>query len=157
MKHLGDYTLINFLSEQDFQDFVRTNNLVVLGQRINPRKGVLEYYIKSKSGKDYRRLLNRRVLYHPPHIKVREDKSESGELYLEHIFEGKGLKKDWIPAVLRGISFLWGGPVAIETTEIVIDNEQRLLYLLGLEEEVDYQLRRVVYRMEDGKLSRKEV
>ncbi len=116
-KYLDDYLLVNFLSDDDFQDFVDRYQLWIAGTRLSRTEwNVAELYIKSKSGKDYRRLLNQ-ALYHPPCIDFGGAKAKDGELYLDHIYEGRSLYTRYIRHVLTGLSFLWGGPVKLETTE----------------------------------------
>ncbi len=118
-RNLNDAMLVNFLSDEDFQDFVTKYNLFVAGMRFNPQKGVIEVYIKSRSGKDYREMLNK-ALYHPPYILISQGKAEDGELYLDHVFEGRMLVTEYIPAVLRGLAYLVGTRVKLETTEFEI-------------------------------------
>lgn len=117
-KYLNDYLLVNFLSDDDFQDFVDTYKLWIAGVRpSNTRWDVAEIYIKTKSGKEYRKRLNR-MLYHPPYIDfISTDKAKDGELYLDHIYEGRSLHTRFIPRVLVGLEFFWGKRVRLETTE----------------------------------------
>ncbi|MEK7121234.1 MAG: SpoVR family protein [Patescibacteria group bacterium] len=122
-KSFDDFTLANFLSVDDFQDFVNKYNLFVVGQRLNPEKFTIEYYIKSRNGEEYRKMLNDR-LYHPPYLLINEDKAEDGELYLDHVFEGRTLVTKYIPAVLRGIAYLHGDSVKLETTEFDVDEQE---------------------------------
>jgi len=61
------------------------------------------------------------TLYHPPEIHVDTDKTKDGVLYLNHLFEEKPLKTDFIENTMIGIEFLWGGPVHLETSEPVAD------------------------------------
>ena len=122
-ENFNDHLLINFLSDEDFQDFVNKHNLFVAGFRIkfDYRRGFFkEIYIKSRSGKEYRKMLNR-SLYHPPYVVISESKAKDGELYLDHIFEGRTLVTKYIPAVLRGLSYLAGTRVKLETTEFERD------------------------------------
>lgn len=115
--HINDELLINFLSDDDFQDFVDRYRLFTIGIRPHPEKwDRAEVYIKSKSGKKYRELLNG-LLYHPPYIVINEDKAKDGELYLDHVYEGRSLNQKYIPAVLVGLEFFWGKRVRLETTE----------------------------------------
>lgn len=117
-KYLNDERLINFLSEEDFQDFVNSYKLWIAGVRPHKtRWDIAEIYIKSKSGKEYRKRLNR-MLYHPPVIDFTpNDKAKGGELYLDHVYEGRALHRRFIPGVLMGLEFLWGKRVRLETTE----------------------------------------
>ncbi len=107
-----DLTFLNTFVNQDFIDRYK---LMVVGQRINPQKGVKEYYVKSKKAKDYKDMLINN-LYHPPFLKF--TKQENGSLYLNHQFESKELMPDYIPNTLIGIEYLWGNKVFLETMEI---------------------------------------
>jgi len=78
-----------------------------------------QYYIKSKKAVDYRQMIID-SLYHPPEIHVDPEKTKDGILYLNHTFEGKGLKVDYIENTMVGIEYLWGGPVHLETSEAVL-------------------------------------
>jgi stage V sporulation protein R len=116
-RNFNDFMLVNFLSDDDFQDFVDRHNLFVAGMRISQKKwGFVEIYIKSRSGKEYRKMLNK-SLYHPPHVVINEEKAKEGELYLDHIFEGRTLVTKYIPHVLIGLAYLAGKKVKLETTE----------------------------------------
>lgn len=117
-KYLNDDRLVNFLSDDDFQDFVDIYKLWIAGVRPSKTRGdIAEIYIKSKSGKEYRKRLNK-MLYHPPNIDfIAKDKAKDGELYLDHIYEGRSLYARFIPAVLMGVEFFWGKRVRFETTE----------------------------------------
>lgn len=117
-KYFDDYLLVNFLSDEDFQDFIDKHQLFIAGVRPSREKwDRAEIYIKSRSGKEYRRLLNR-MLYHPPNINIVNDpESEEGELYLDHVYEGRSLYTRYIKPVLIGLEFLRGKPVCLETTE----------------------------------------
>lgn len=116
-RYLDDYLLVNFLSDSDFQDFMDEHKLFIAGVRPSREKwDRAEIYIKSRSGAEYRRLLNR-MLYHPPQIDFSGRKAKSGELYLDHVYEGRSLYRKYIGPVLIGLEFLWGHPVKLETTE----------------------------------------
>ena len=120
-KYCDDAQLVNFLSDDDFQEFVDRYKLFVAGIRIHPEKfGYAEVYVKSRSGKDYRKMLNER-LYHPPCIVINEAKAKKGELYLDHMYERRTLVTRYVPAVLIGLSYLFGGTVKLETTEFEAD------------------------------------
>jgi len=169
-RNLADSMFINFLPDNDFEDFVRKNRLFIVNRRLHPddpRKW--QYYIKSKSGEDYRKMLQRQ-LYHPPHIEIDEKRSKDGTLRLNHFFEGRSLVVDWIKPVLRGIEFLWrgkdyyyGGPIQLETTQFEMTQEDSaLMKMLGFKGEVKYKEQRVVFTMSKGVftqavLSEKEV
>lgn len=117
-KYLNDYLLVNFLSDEDFQDFVDENKLWIAGVRPSQMHwDIAEIYIKSKSGKEYRERLNK-MLYHPPSIDfLSQAKAKDGELYLDHIYEGRALYARHIRSVLVGLEFFWGKRVKLETTE----------------------------------------
>jgi len=136
--------LINTFVDQDIID---KNDLFVVGKRVNVEKGVYEYYIKSKKAEDYKNMLLD-SLYHPPYIKVDLNKTTDKNLYLTHQFEGKQIYKPYIPDVLIGLEFLWGGSVQLETTEIIsaekeTDNESE-----------GYTFRKVLYTMKDRKIEK---
>lgn len=116
-ERFDDAMLINFLSDADFQDFVDKHNLFVAGRRLNRDRWTIETYIKSRNGKKYRKAMND-ALYHPPYVVINPDgKAKEGELYLDHVYEGRTLVTRYIEPVLRGLSFLWGDAVKLETTE----------------------------------------
>lgn len=115
-ENMGDFTFINQFVNQDF---INRHKLFVAGRRLNEAKMVWEYYVKSRKAADYRRMLLDN-LYHPPAIALATDTAEQhGTLQLIHRFEGKPLLKDFIANTLMGIEFLWGGPVSLETHEVV--------------------------------------
>ena len=115
-KNYNDFMLINSFVDQDFVDKYK---LFVSGKRMNPYKGVWEYYVKSRNAKDYKKMLLNQ-LYHPPDIQV---KSSNGNklLVLEHNFEGKQLVPEYIKNVMIGIEYLWNGPVKLNTH--ILDEE----------------------------------
>ena len=150
-KYFDDYLLINFLSDEDFQDFVNKYKLFIVGVRPSPKRwDMVEFYIKSKSGKDYRRLLNK-GLYHPPNIMLDETKAKDGELYLEHVYEGRSLFTRHIQSVLIGLEFFWGKPVKLETTEY---EEIQPKNWWERTAERKYKKIRVLYKSEKRKVSR---
>ncbi len=142
-KHFSDFTLINTFTDQEFID---QHDLFVLGQRVNREKGVYEYYVKSRKGKDYKQMLIN-SLYHPPRIMVDEELTEDENLYLIHQFEGKPLYKDFIYDTLVGIEFLWGDSVQLETTEIQYSEY----------DDDEYEEVRVLYTMKDRRLTKEEL
>lgn len=146
VNNFDDFMLINFLSDEDFQDMVDRHKLFVAGRAINPDRGTFEIYVKSRSGKEYRKMLNDR-LYHPPHIFIDEDSAEEGELYLNHVFENRTLVRKYIPPVLSGLTYLAGQPVALETTEFEFEDDEphTLLMLLDPEYKPEYAKIRVLY------------
>ncbi len=110
-ENYNDLTFFNSFLDQDFVDKYK---LMVVGQRINQQKMVKEYYVKSRKAEDYKQMLIN-SLYHPPFIKI---KNISDTLYLEHVFEGKELYRDYIQNTLIGIEYLWGSKVQLETHEV---------------------------------------
>ncbi len=110
-KTLNDFTFINKFIDQEF---LTRHKLFVTGKRFNKQRMSWEYYIKSKKSEDYRDMVID-TLYHPPQIHVDIDKTKDGVLYLDHKFEGKPLKPDYIENTMAGIEFLWGGPIHLET------------------------------------------
>ncbi len=150
-KNFDDFTLVNFLPDDVFQDFVTKYKLFVAGTRFNYEKGVVEVYIKSKSGKAYREMLNRH-LYHPPYVIIDESKANKPDgLYLNHVFEGRMLVSKYIEPVLRGLEFLWGEGkmVQLETTEFEVKNKEnyRMWFFGGRREEnkPEFKKLRVLY------------
>ncbi len=143
----SDFTLINTYVTQDF---VNEHDLFVVGQRFNPQRGTVEYYIKSRKSEDYKKMLIEQ-LYHPPEISVIEDKTNDSNLYLSHQFEGKELMKAYIPETMTGIEYLWGGQVQLETTEIVKTDAE------SEDEELEYEHRRVLFTIKDRKISKTDL
>lgn len=158
-ENLNDFTMVNLLSDEDFQDFVDRYKLFVAGFKPDFWRGVVEVYIKSRSGKDYRQMLNN-SLYHPPYIVINGEKAKSDELYLDHLFEGRTLITEYIPAVLRGLEYLWGNTVKLETTEFELAESARRDYYAWLygtakpEEKPKFKKMRVLYTMRNKNLSR---
>lgn len=152
-KNFNDSMLVNFLSENDFQDFVDRYNLFLAGMRLNLEKGTVETYIKSRNGKEYRKMLNDR-LYHPPYYTV---DNQEGKLYINHIFEGRALVTKYIPAVLKGLAFLWNNTVKLETTEFEMEptNDLTPLFLLQNPDiKPECKKLRVLYTYENKNISR---
>ncbi|ACL04374.1 SpoVR-like family protein [Desulfatibacillum aliphaticivorans] len=158
-ENFSDFTFINTFVDQEFVD---KHKLFVAGRRLNPRKKVWEYYIKSRKAEDYKQMLLD-SLYHPPSIDIVEEETNDEHLYLSHRFEGKPLVKEFIANTMMGIEFLWGGPVKLETTELIMPAPEptglAAFYAAfatdpfpGSSREPSY--RRVVYTMEDRKLSK---
>ncbi len=137
----NDYTLINTFVDQDFVDM---HNLFVVGERINPQRGTIEYYVKSRKAEDYKQMLID-SLYHPPKVTIDTEESNENELYLKHHFEGKQLIKPFIADALTGIGYLWGGMVKLETTEIYLMKDQEREY------------RPVLYTYENRRISKKNL
>lgn len=157
-RHFDDRQLINFLSDEDLQNFMEKYDKFVVGIRLPEDRerllqGVLEVYIKSKNAKDFRQMLNK-LLYHPPHIVIEEEKVEkNGELYLNHIYEGRTLVTEYIPNVLIGLEYLWGKPVHLETTEYV-EEGYRSPFLNWQAEESKVRMERVIYNCKDRQVER---
>ena len=153
VRNFDDFMLINFLSDDDFQDLVNKHNLFVAGRRLSQDEPVVEIYVKSRSGKEYRKMLND-SLYHPPHVLINEEKSEEGELYLDHVFEGRTLVTRYIPAVLKGLSYLWGNLVSLETTEFEMDKDEDELRLIDPEYKPKYRKVRILYTCDGQDIER---
>lgn len=146
-KNFNDFLLVNFLSDDDFQDFVHRYNLFVAGVRLSRHNfGFAEIYIKSRSGKEYRKMLNK-SLYHPPYIIISEEKARDGELYLDHVFEGRTLVTRYIPAVLIGLAYFAGTRVKLETTEFQVE-QIPFWQLLRNPDKLAYKKLRVLYTCE---------
>lgn len=164
-RNLNDFGLINFLSDDDFQDFVNRHNLFVAGQKFNMREGVVDVFIKSRKGKDYREMLNN-SLYHPPYVVINNEKAKEGELYLDHIYEGRTLITRYIQAVLKGLAYMWGGTVKLETTEFKKEDDKnvdmnawwrRLGILMGAPDGRKIKKTRVLYTVSGSSFGRKEL
>jgi len=160
-ENFNDFMFINTFVDQDFVDAYK---LFVTGKRLNAEKNVWEYYVKSRKASAYKEMLLD-ALYHPPHVKIHEPGIETGVLYLDHQFEEKPLVKEYIGHTLLGIEYLWGGPVKLETTELVEDSEshnsgQSSSYNLFDPAKKDQprpknlKQRRILYTMEKRKLSK---
>ncbi len=162
-ENLCDYM---FIKRYIDQEFVNRHNLFVSGTRLNRARMTREYYVRSRRAEDYREMLIN-TLYHPPAIYVETEKTENGVLYLVHKFEGKPLKKDFIENTMIGISFLWGGPVKLETHEIVRmqpgdsgDDPNILHPFLSSDRmpaEKKPEWRKILYVMENRKLHKQEI
>ena len=155
-ENLSDFTFIN---QYINQDFVSRHKLFVAGRRLNEAKMVWEYYVKSRNADDYRDMLLD-SLYHPPSIVLDREKSKKeNTLYMIHRFEGKPLLKDFIPNTLMGIEYLWGGPVELETHEVMpspVRSDRPSRSAAAKEpprKQVQWQ--RVAYTMKNRKLSRR--
>jgi stage V sporulation protein R len=154
-ENFSDFLFINTFLDQDF---VTRHQLFVAGRRLNRERMVWEYYVKSRKAEDYREMVLD-SLYHPPKIDVDREKSKNGDLYLNHRFEGKPLYPDFIPGTMMGIEYLWGKPVKLETTEVVAKPAlQRPSFgAPPTKDEVkkEFQFQRVIYTMENKKISKK--
>ena len=143
-----DFMFINTFLDQDFVD---RHELFVAGRHLNAQKMVWEYYVKSRNAENYKKMVLD-TLYHPPKIDIVPEKSDGKILYLNHVFEGKPLVKEFIPNTMLGIEYLWGGPVKLETTDIL-----EIRTTASTPDEVkpsDIKWQRVVYSMENRKLTK---
>lgn len=160
-ENFSDFMFINTFVDQAFVD---THKLFVVGKRLNESRGTWEYYVKSRHADEYKAMILD-ALYHPPHIEVDESKMNgNGGLYLNHFFEGKPLVRDYIANTMLGIEYLWGAPVHLETTELTQSMEScsSIDFMAGLYSfepettyKTNYKMTRVLYTMENKKLSRK--
>lgn len=149
----NDFSFINtFLT----QDFINAYKLFVAGRRLNTERQVWEYYVKSRKAQDYRQMVQEQ-LYHPPHIRFRVQESDNS-LYLEHTFEGKPLVTEYIANTLMGIEYLWGGPVMLETSEVMPTTPRPQTALTrDTPPEPEIRWQRVIYTMRDRKLSKRNL
>jgi stage V sporulation protein R len=150
-KNFSDFMFINTFVDQDF---VSRHKLFVSGRRLNSRKMVWEYYVKSRNAEDYKKMVLG-TLYHPPKIKIEAGKSDGKTLYLNHVFEGKPLVKEFIANTMLGVEYLWGGPVKLETSEVVEVQSTATTPDDIKPSEITWQ--RVVYTMQNRNLSRKVI
>lgn len=160
-ENFNDFTFINKFLDQEFMD---RHYLFVAGKRLNSSKMTLEYYIKSRKLEDYKQMIVD-TLYHPPKIFVDKEKGTNGVLYLNHAFENKPLKNDFIENTMLGIEYLWGGPVHLETSEPSSDKRMTTGYaslldpsaLKNEKQNADaVKWKRVLYMMENRKLQKRE-
>ena len=157
----NDFMFINTFVDQDF---VNQYKLFVAGRRLNQNRGVWEYFVQSRSAEKYRKMLLD-MLYHPPCIQINPEKTNNGNLYLVHVFEGKPLVREFIANTMLGIEYLWGNAVQLETNEVVqAEPSQVRLPIPGLtmpvEEEIqakEIKWQRVLYTMKDRKLSKENL
>lgn len=124
-ENMCDFTFINTYIDQEFMN---RHNLFVTGKRLNRQRKSWQYYVKSRSAHAYRDMVID-TLYHPPVIKVNVEKTNQGPLYLEHSFEGKPLKTDFIENTMMGIEYLWGRSVRLETSEPVKETTPQQRYI----------------------------
>lgn len=147
-EQLNDFLFIESFIDQEFIDKYK---LFVSGKRLDPQRMVWQYYVKSRDAGAYREML-RDVLYHPPYITVNENENKDNTLYLVHHFEGKPLISEFISNALLGIEYLWGGPVKLETNEVVASRPKKENEGAKVDDELKWE--RVVYTMKGRKLSR---
>ena len=160
-ENLDDFLFINTFIDQDFVDH---HDLFVVGKRVNRAKMTWEYYVQSRNAKDYKQMVID-TLYHPPCIDVDMDKTDDKKLYLQHRFEEKPLVQEFIANTMMGIEYLWGGPVKLETAEVVPSRPAPGIYSPGppaaqsgqqkKPEKPKIQWQRVLYSMEKKKLTRR--
>lgn len=157
-ENLCDAMFVNNFIDQDFMD---RHHLFVAGKRLNQQRMSWEYYVKSRKAEDYREMVAE-SLYHPPSIEV--SLADDGKtLLMNHRFEEKPLVREFITNTMIGIEFLWGGPVQLETSEVVPVKQPAMQdslpgYKSAREEEEqaeEISWQRVVYRMHNRKLERK--
>jgi len=146
-KYFSDFTLINIFVTQEFVD---KHNLFVVGIKPDFERQTVQYYVKSRKAEDYKKMLLD-SLYHPPYITVDLNKTSENLLYLRHHFEGKQLIKEFVPDVLIGIEFLWGGEVNLETTEIIMEKPQ------SPTEAPKFRHQKVLWVCKDRKVARKNI
>jgi len=159
-ENFNDFTFINTFVDQAFVD---RHHLFVAGKRFNQTRMSWEYYIKSKKAADYKEMIID-TLYHPPEIWVDKANTKDGILYLNHTFENKPLKTDFIENTMVGIEYLWGGPVHLETSEPVTSGKAKIDYANfwdpaspKIEKKQDpVKWKRMVYVMKNRKLSKQE-
>lgn len=152
-----DFMFINTFVDQDL---VNRYKLFVAGKRLNKDRMVWEYYVKSRKAEDYRQMLLE-SLYHPPHIELVPDKAKDNMLYLNHIFEGKPLVKEYIANTMLGTEYLWGHPVQLETSEVASSGGAASVFATSTagsqrEEKQPREIKweRVLYTMKEQKLTR---
>lgn len=111
-----------FISEFVCQEFVDLNKLFVAGRKLNKQRMTWQYFVKSRKAEDYRDMVID-SLYHPPTIEI--DTLNDNHLYLNHVFEGKPLVRDYISSTMLGVEYLWGHPVILDTWEPVSRQTER--------------------------------
>lgn len=146
-KYFSDFSLLNIFITQEFVD---KHDLFVVGLKPDFEKKTVQYYVKSRRAEDYKNMILN-ALYHPPFITVDTDRTTEKLLFLVHHFEGKQLIKEFVPDVLVGIEFLWGGEVQLETIEILIDKPQ------SPSEKPKYRRQKVLWICKDKKVTKKNL
>jgi stage V sporulation protein R len=157
-ENYSDFSFINSFVDQDFMTL---NKLFVAGRRLDEERMVWEYYVKSRKVRDYRSMLMD-MLYHPPYIEIPPEKQIGNTLYLNHRFEEKPLVAEFIANTLMGIEYLWGGPVQLETSEVIsVSPPTPITDAAGKKpkpdapREPEIKWQRIIYTMEKRKLSKK--
>ncbi len=73
-ENMEDFSFINTFVDQEFMD---RHRLFLAGKRFNPQRSTWQYYIKSRKVADYRQMIIN-TLYHPPDIRVIEERPGTG-------------------------------------------------------------------------------
>ncbi|MCB2182336.1 MAG: SpoVR family protein [Desulfobulbaceae bacterium] len=159
-ENLSDFNFVNTFIDQDF---VSKNKLFVAGKRLNPQRMAWQYYVKSRKARDYKQMVIE-SLYHPPDLRI-ELRPENNTLYLNHLFEGKPLIREYIANTLIGVGFLWGGRVQLETSEVAAQPPRPRQDPMGgpsrragedqPEPKISWQ--RVLYTMENKQVTKKRI
>ncbi|WP_299981382.1 SpoVR family protein [Desulfobacula sp.] len=161
-ENFNDFTFINTFIDQEF---IAEHDLFVAGKRFNNSRMTWEFYIKSKKAEDYKEMIID-TLYHPPEIFVDKASSKKGILYLNHKFENKPLKMDFIENTMVGIEYLWGGPVHLETSEPVVSGKTETNHASfwdpashknGEKRSENIKWKRMLYVMENRKVHKREL
>ncbi len=155
-KNCSDFLFVNTYIDQDFVD---RNKLFVTGVRLNRRRMTWEYYVKSRKAEDYKEMVLD-TLYHPPSIGINPEKTTGNVLYLDHFFEGKPLYNAYIPNTMMGLEYLWGGPVKLETSEVIPPPKTPGPALKAAPKKAakrEFKFRRVLYTYENKKISKKNL
>jgi stage V sporulation protein R len=164
-ENFNDFTFINTFINQDFTD---RHKLFVTGKYLDRSSMRWKYYIKSRKAQDYKQMIVD-TLYHPPQIFVDKALTKDGVLYLNHKFENRPLKLDYIENTMVGIEYLWGGPVNLETSEPVTPTKTATDYASfwaqgagggkkPAEKSIeDIKWKRMRYVMENRKLHKREL
>jgi len=149
-----NYSDTSFIRRFVDQDFIDRHRLFVAGKRLNRKRNTWEYYVKSRRAEEYRAMVED-SLYHPPHIEV-SVKREFGSLMLKHRFEEKPLVQEFIANTMRGIEFLWGDTVQLQTHEVVPKAKKppQDSRTGASAEESEIKWRRVLYTMKKGELTK---
>lgn len=146
----SDFMLINTFVDQDFTD---KHNLFVVGQRPNPQRGTIEYYVKSRRAEDYKQMLLDKM-YHSPHVYIDESKTTGKDVYLVHEFEGKPLYHPYIQDTMMAICWLWNGSPSVGTVKLETTDLERQKQPNG---EFEILARRSLYTFNNNKLSKTHV
>ena len=163
-ENLNDFTFINTFTNQEFID---KHKLFVTGKYLDSSSMKWKYYIKSKKAQDYKQMVID-TLYHPPEIFVDQANTKNGILYLNHKFENKPLKIDYIENTMIGIEYFWGGPVHLETSEPAVTKKPAVNYASFFDPNAsgmknvdkppeDIKWKRVRYVIENRKLHKREL